>query len=546
MREFGELIWPDVLARLHPLILHLPIGLFVALAWLEFWGWFKKSTPDKRRGQGALVWLLVICTPLTAATGWFLHEEGGYGEIVEWHERGGIALAFIALLAGIGFWRRSALYPWMIWLGLLVLVPTGHLGATLTHGEDFLLEPWLKEEQPSSEAPATDPANEPQGDGEASAGEETPGAEPVPLEFADVLPIFEARCTKCHGEKKQRGGLALNTLESVLSGGEMDGPAVVFGDPDSSPLLTHILLPLEHDDHMPPESKPQPSEAEVAWLRAWIAGEPAPGSAPLLLKDAPASDAPEVEESSPAAGEGLDSGQAAEAIDALKRGMAHVQPLSVGDDSLWIELSASSMDREDLRARLMTLAPVIAELSFAGFDATAVDLELCGDLPRLVRLDLRRLQIPEGAPLDLAPLTRSKSLRVLNLAGTPLPADALQVVAGLESLERVFLWGTGLEERTGELEAARPSLEVVGDTAAPNEALEVEPEVAFGQDGTAGEGVSDAIVDAKNSACPVTGQPVDPRFTVLHEGRAIGFCCLNCPKTFWQDPEAFLPKLDGE
>ena len=81
MRNLQDIDWAEALARLHPVILHLPIGLIVALCWLEFWGWFKKGE-DKRRGQGALVWLLVLSTPLAAASGWFLHEGGGYGEKV--------------------------------------------------------------------------------------------------------------------------------------------------------------------------------------------------------------------------------------------------------------------------------------------------------------------------------------------------------------------------------------------------------------------------------------------------------------------------------
>ncbi|MDZ4828772.1 MAG: YHS domain-containing protein, partial [Phycisphaerae bacterium] len=46
-----------------------------------------------------------------------------------------------------------------------------------------------------------------------------------------------------------------------------------------------------------------------------------------------------------------------------------------------------------------------------------------------------------------------------------------------------------------------------------------------------------------NAVCPVSGTPVDPRYTIVYEGKVIGFCCPNCPKKFWDDPKAFAEKL---
>ena len=52
---------------------------------------------------------------------------------------------------------------------------------------------------------------------------------------------------------------------------EENGAVLVPGKPDESPLLQRCLLPLDHDDHMPPDGKPQPTAEELAALRAWIA-----------------------------------------------------------------------------------------------------------------------------------------------------------------------------------------------------------------------------------------------------------------------------------
>src|SRR5436853_2598671 len=52
----------------------------------------------------------------------------------------------------------------------------------------------------------------------------------------DVKPIFERRCSSCHGEEKQRGGLNLATLADVMKGGE-DGAVVVPGKSDESLMI---------------------------------------------------------------------------------------------------------------------------------------------------------------------------------------------------------------------------------------------------------------------------------------------------------------------
>jgi YHS domain-containing protein len=42
----------------------------------------------------------------------------------------------------------------------------------------------------------------------------------------------------------------------------------------------------------------------------------------------------------------------------------------------------------------------------------------------------------------------------------------------------------------------------------------------------------------------VTGSPVNPKYRVIYKGKVIGFCCPNCPKEFWTEPEKFESKLE--
>jgi hypothetical protein len=83
-----------------------------------------------------------------------------------------------------------------------------------------------------------------------------------------VLPIFEAKCLRCHGEKKQRGKLDLRTKAAILKGGET-GVALKPGSPSGSLLWEKIRR-----DEMPEgDTKLTPAEKET--IRRWIeAGAP--------------------------------------------------------------------------------------------------------------------------------------------------------------------------------------------------------------------------------------------------------------------------------
>ena len=70
----------------------------------------------------------------------------------------------------------------------------------------------------------------------------------------DIKPIFEASCTGCHGEKKQKGDIRLDSLEAVLKGGE-DGKIVVPGKSKESVLVVAVAG-IDEDSAMPPKRKP--------------------------------------------------------------------------------------------------------------------------------------------------------------------------------------------------------------------------------------------------------------------------------------------------
>ncbi len=85
----------------------------------------------------------------------------------------------------------------------------------------------------------------------------------------DVQPILEAKCQSCHKGVRAQGGLRLDSLASVLKGGESYGAAIVPGKPEDSPLLTRARS-TDPDEVMPPKGEHLTDE-QTTIIDRWIA-----------------------------------------------------------------------------------------------------------------------------------------------------------------------------------------------------------------------------------------------------------------------------------
>lgn len=65
----------------------------------------------------------------------------------------------------------------------------------------------------------------------------------------DIRPIFAERCLACHGERKQSGGLRLNTKSFAMRGGQ-SGPVIVVGKRRRADCISASLRKND-DERMP-------------------------------------------------------------------------------------------------------------------------------------------------------------------------------------------------------------------------------------------------------------------------------------------------------
>ena len=88
-----------------------------------------------------------------------------------------------------------------------------------------------------------------------------------------IRPLLARHCYECHGDKKQKSGLRVDSIDALIKGGD-SGQAVVPGKPGESLLLAAV----NYDGlEMPPKEKL--SSEEIDHLATWIrSGAPWPQS----------------------------------------------------------------------------------------------------------------------------------------------------------------------------------------------------------------------------------------------------------------------------
>ena len=267
-------LW-QLLGRLHPLIVHFPIGLLVVAAFLESLT-LGGRRPGLREGIAWLVRIGAASAVLAAALGWLLATTDEItGALVGYHQWLGVATAVFAVCAAYLLGRAerkekendSSLlwaYRSVLTLSVLCLTVAGHLGASLTHGSEYLASalPWNQSEETAEASVVL--LDELAGLQEASAL----GEADLNRLNLQVRQIFAHTCYRCHSSDKQEGDLRLDSQEGVMRGGE-GGRVVLPGNAAESEIIRRLRLPASHEDAMPEEGDPL-AEEEVALIELWI------------------------------------------------------------------------------------------------------------------------------------------------------------------------------------------------------------------------------------------------------------------------------------
>jgi uncharacterized membrane protein len=417
--------WLQVAGRMHPMILHFPIVLIVLYVLYVLFFQKKISPPETALHIGE--WLLLLSAftaAITALMGLFLSREEGYDpEVLLWHKWGGAGVSLLMLL---WYSLRNSLAKTKIGTIAATLVSfsaiifTGHQGAGITHGQNFLLAPLLPEKKQQQ----------------------------VLLEDAEVFthmvkPILQSKCMSCHNSKKAKGELVMETKELLLKGGK-DGKLWDSTEAGFGLLMKRIHLPLEAKKHMPPQGKPQLTEDEISILTNWIKSG---ADFKIKVVDLPANNElteiagrifPTIETDEydfPAADESK--------VKSLNNNYRIVYPLAKNSPALGAEFFSASQFKPKSLVELLEVKQQLVSLSLDKMPVKDDDLKTIGQFSQLRKLQLSFTDIT-GATLN--ELSGLKELKQLSLSGTAIKADALKNLSSLKQLTKLFLWNTGLKE----------------------------------------------------------------------------------------------------
>jgi uncharacterized membrane protein len=254
------------LGRFHPVLVHLPIGGLIILGSLELAAKFTRFK-DATHCNRLILGLTAAGSVAAALLGWMLSQSGGYDpQLLPWHKWSGFAVAATCTLTWLLNWLGPPRAYQLSLLGTLaVLTVASHLGASITHGRDYLTQ-FAPAPLRALLGTKGRPPDAPRSNSDVTQ---------QPVFGALIQPILQRHCAECHGPEKHKADLSMESYETLLKGGK-DGPALVAGNAFDSPMIRRLLLPLNDDDHMPPDGKPQPTLAEIAALQWWInCGAPA-------------------------------------------------------------------------------------------------------------------------------------------------------------------------------------------------------------------------------------------------------------------------------
>lgn len=443
----------------HPLLVHLPIGMLIMAFLLEWMARIEKYAAF-RPAVPAILLAGSIAAILSCLAGYFLSLGGGYNDsTLGWHKWLGIGVALFASFTwalkrfpGLLPRLKTLHFPMLVFL-MLLLTAAGHYGGSLTHGSDYL----------SKSLP--DPIRGAFGLSPLRAAEMPviPNVQEAAV-FNDVIrPVLSQRCVSCHNEDKMKGKLRLDTREMILKGGE-DGPILSPGEPGESDLVRRLLLPEDHDDHMPPKGKTPLTSEQVSLIHWWIASG-APFDKKVKELTQPDSIKPLLLALEAGAGERphafLPEGEApeaagAESLEALRaRG---IKVLPVAQESTWLQVSCvnDTAFGDAETALLLPLKEQLVWLDLANTEIGDEGLKNLAGLENLTRLQLAHTSVSDQGMSFLA---ACKQLGFLNLFDTGVSDQGLLHLEKLPALKEVHLYKTAVSPAgVQQLTESRPEL----------------------------------------------------------------------------------------
>ncbi len=272
------------------------------------------------------------------------------------------------------------------------------------------------------------------------------------VDFArSVQPVLEKRCIECHGDKKQKGGLRLDSKDAALKGGK-DAKAIVPEKPDDSDMLRRISLKAGDDDIMPPKGDPL-SKEQIDLIKKWISegatwpdGLVLGGGSEKKEEKASASDVKSSKRKSPEFANLTPTKDTAAEDAAIKTlGTLGVSVRPIAQNLQWKEATVRPQDTNKTSEAIALLKdiPSLVDLNISKLGLKDDDLKNLENLKNLQRLHLENNPITDAGLANLKGLV---NLEYLNLYNTQVSDSGLANLKGMTNLMALYIWQTKVSD----------------------------------------------------------------------------------------------------
>ena len=244
----------DFIGKLHPILVHLPIGIFILGLLMEF----LYKTPKFNFIENSIKFILligIITAMLSLLSGYLLSLNGSNdGSDLELHKW--IAIVTTALFVLYYFTRdrfidNKLIHSSSVVTLFVMLTLTGHFGGNLTHGSGYLS------------------FNPKKSKSDTLALVKIENIEEAILYKDLIQHTLNQKCVQCHGEERQKGKLRLDNQEWILAGGK-NGKVINTSNLEKSELVNRLFLDMNDELHMPPKEKDQLTDFEKTLLSWWV------------------------------------------------------------------------------------------------------------------------------------------------------------------------------------------------------------------------------------------------------------------------------------
>jgi uncharacterized membrane protein/mono/diheme cytochrome c family protein len=423
----------ELVGRFHPVLVHLPIGILLIGLLLQF-----LSAKEQYKISPEVIKIVLLYGTFTAIisciSGYLLSLSGDYdGSLVKWHMWMGVTVAFASVLLCIKILKKQygIIHKATSFSLLMLVIITGHLGGSLTHGSDYLTSAFIS-------------------DADTIATKKSIVNIQESKAYEDVVqPLLQSKCYSCHNMKKEKGGLRMDDPQLLMKGGK-NGKVIVAGKPAESELIKRLLLPREAEHHMPPKEKPQLNERQIALIHWWI-NKGADFEKKVKELEQPEKIKPvlltfqtdHIEHKAPSTIPLQEVEKADEkAIFALKNIGVAVTPVAKGNNYLTANFVTATNVSDETMKLLLPVKKQLVWLKLGDTKITDKALVVLAECTNLTLLHLNNTYITDKGLQSLKSLI---NLQLLNLVNTKVTASGVEQLANLKKLQSIYLYKTNVE-----------------------------------------------------------------------------------------------------